>query len=401
MKFNVTGFRPFQGAWRRALSSLSVFAGLAVLVVVAFAAQLVFATSMPWETALRVSLHHWFVPLLVFILGSSVARGFPVERGRLGWAVPMHLAAGALVIALAGRLEKEMFPSVPPRLAIHRWYRPASTHDNAPRFTPGEPPGLPVPPGDRGSTPRAHGHFFAMIVSSRWQPHFAVLAVSMSVTHAWRLYQRVQERDRRTLELTARLSQAKLEALRLQLQPHFLFNTLNTISSLVHRDVDAADEMITNLSELLRLSLDVGEQEVPLRRELEILDCYLAIEQARLGRRLRVERQIDEAALDGLVPSLVLQPVVENAVRHGLEPRVAPGTITIRAERVADILRLVVTDDGPGLKPADARTERRGIGLANTEARLRELHGPAARLVLREPPDGGVRVEIELPFRRR
>jgi sensor histidine kinase YesM len=258
-----------------------------------------------------------------------------------------------------------------------------------------------VAPGDRGSTPSRHGHFFAIVVSSRWQLHLAVLAVSMSLTHAWRLYQRVQERDRRTLELTASLSQAKLEALRLQLHPHFLFNTLNTISSLVHRDVDAADEMITNLSELLRLSLDVGEQEVPLRRELEILDCYLAIEQVRLGRRLRVERQIDEAALDGLVPSLVLQPVVENAVRHGLEPRAAPGTITIRAERVAGILRLAVTDDGPGLKPADARTERRGIGLANTEARLRELHGPAARLVLREPAGGGVSVEIELPFRRR
>jgi len=211
----------------------------------------------------------------------------------------------------------------------------------------------------------------------------------------------VQQRDRRALELTASLSRAKLDALRLQLQPHFLFNTLNTISNLVRRDPDAADEMLTNLGELLRLSLEVSEQEVTLRRELEILDCYLAIEQARLGRRLRFERRVDEAALDGMVPALLLQPIVENAVRHGLEPRGAGGTISLRAERVADRLSLVVADDGCGLRPADERTDRRGIGLANTEERLRELHGPAAQLVLREPATGGVSVEIELPFRRR
>lgn len=359
---------------------LCVLVVLPGLLIAGFAAQLVFAVSMPWTRALLVSLHHWLVPFFVVLLGWSVARAFPVDRGRLGLGLPAHLAAAALVIALAGRVETIVFPPA------HRLQAEGVSLDEITALH-----------GAASSEQRRH--FLAMLVSSRWQLHLAVLAVSMSLTHAWRLYQRERERDRRELELTASLSRAKLEALRLQLQPHFLFNTLNTISNLIRRDADAADEMITNLSELLRLSLDVGEQEVPLRRELEILDCYLAIEQARFGRRLRVERQIDDAALDGLVPALVLQPLVENAVRHGIEPRAAPGTITIRAERTTDRLRLVVSDDGCGLKPADARTERRGIGLANTEARLRELHGDATQLVMREPPGGGVSVEIELPFR--
>lgn len=366
--------------WRRLAPPFCVLVLLPGLLIAGFAAQLVFAVSMPWSRALLVSVHHWLVPFFVVLLGWGVARAFPVDRGRLGVAMTAHLAVVALVIALAGRVETIVFP---PSHRLH-----------AEGVSPREIATM------HGAVPVEHRRFFAMLVSSRWQLHLAVLAVSMSLTHAWRLCQRVRERDRRALELTASLSRAKLEALRLQLQPHFLFNTLNTISNLIRRDTDAADEMITNLSELLRLSLDVGEQEVPLRRELEILDCYLAIEQARFGRRLRIERQIDSAALDGLVPALVLQPIVENAVRHGLEPRSAPGTITIRAERTAATLRLVVSDDGCGLQSVDTRTERRGIGLANTEARLRELHGDAAQLVLREPPTGGVSVEIEMPFRR-
>jgi signal transduction histidine kinase len=367
------------------LPPLCLLVALPLLLVAGFTVQLVFAVAMPWRTALLVSHHHWFVPFGVAALGWGVARFFPLERDRIAWAVPAHLAIAALVIALAGRIEQSVFPSG----AIRRHGAGdsrASLNEAVTRA--------------HGTGAVVHRQFFALLVSSRWQLHLAVLAVSMSLTHAWRLYQRVQERDRRALELTASLSQAKLEALRLQLQPHFLFNTLNTLSHLVHRDATAADEMITNLSELLRLSLEVGEQEVSLRRELEILDCYLAIEQARFGPRLQVERQIDAATLDALVPALVLQPIVENAVRHGVEPRAARGTITLRAERVAEALRLTVTDDGPGLKPVDERTERRGIGLANTEERLRELYGAGARLSLREPPGGGVTVEIELPFRR-
>jgi LytS/YehU family sensor histidine kinase len=238
-----------------------------------------------------------------------------------------------------------------------------------------------------------------VFASSRWQLNLAVYWVSVSLASAWRLRRRAAERERKALELTASLSQAKLEALRLQLQPHFLFNTLNAIATLVHKDANAADEMITNLADLLRLVLAASQAEVPLRSELELVDRYLAIEHVRLGERLRVERAIAPEALEAAVPPLMLQTLVENAVRHGIEPRRAPGTIAIRAERIGDRLRLIVGDDGVGLPAADARTERRGVGLANTGARLRELYGDVGRLALLAPPEGGARVEIELPWR--
>lgn len=226
----------------------------------------------------------------------------------------------------------------------------------------------------------------------------AIYLIVLSAAHALGFYRRAQERDVQAVELSANLNRAKLDALRLQLQPHFLFNTLNAISTLVHRDANAADELIGDLSDLLRLSLLTTDHEVPLARELELLDRYLAIEQARLGNRLRIVRAIEPAATSALVPTFVLQPLAENAIRHGLEPRSATGTITITAKATAQTLSLSVADDGVGLA-ADQLTARRGIGLANTEARLQALHGPGATLELITPPAGGLRVEITLPFR--
>ncbi len=226
----------------------------------------------------------------------------------------------------------------------------------------------------------------------------AIYLIVVSAAHALGYYRRVKERDVQAVELVANLNRAKLDALRLQLQPHFLFNTLNAISTLVHRDAHAADELIGDLSDLLRLSLLTTDHEVPLARELELLDRYLAIEQTRLGDRLRIVREIEPAATGALVPTFVLQPLAENAVRHGLEPRSVPGTITITARATAQTLTLIVADDGVGLAP-DRAGSRRGIGLANTEARLQALHGSAAKLEMQSPTTGGFRVEITLPFR--
>jgi len=226
----------------------------------------------------------------------------------------------------------------------------------------------------------------------------AIYLIVMTAAHALAYYRRAEDRDRQALALTAGLNQARLDALRLQLQPHFLFNTLNAISTLVHRDADAADELISDLSDLLRASLENKDHEVPLAREIELLDRYLAIEQTRLGSRLRIVRDIDPAATAALVPTFLLQPLAENAIRHGLEPRAAPGTLTISARRDGAELRLAVTDDGVGLGVKAARTARHGIGLSNSEERLRTLHNGRARLELISPPEGGVRVEVVLPF---
>lgn len=254
--------------------------------------------------------------------------------------------------------------------------------------------------GGRGRGPGPSGRFFPPLGSIllRFNFDLAVYLIVAAAAHALAFYRRAQERDRHALELAANLNRAKLDALRLQLQPHFLFNTLNAIATLVHRDAHAADNLIGDLSDLLRLSLLTTDHEVPLAREIELLDRYLAIEQTRLGERLRVVRDIDPGAIGALVPTFVLQPLAENSIRHGLEPRSAPGTITISARRDGDLIRLAVADDGVGLSPGP-QGSRRGIGLANTEARLQALHGAAAKLELHTPPEGGLRVEITLPFR--
>jgi signal transduction histidine kinase len=378
-----------------------ILAGLLVAVaaalIVAVAAQLVFTIELTWNHALLISFAHWIVPFGVLVVGAALTYAAPLERRRLAWTVPLHLIVCAIAITAAGQIEDN-------RLTSAREHRPRALRESLP---PGGPPTAtgeippPPPPGVRG--PRSGGgpprRFFAMLASSRWQLHLSVYWVSVSLASAWRLRRRAEERERKTLELTVGLSQAKLDALRLQLQPHFLFNTLNAIATLVHRDANAADEMITNLSDLLRLSLETTTAEVPLRRELELVDRYLAIERVRLGERLRVEQTIASDALDAAVPPLMMQTLVENAIRHGIEPRRAPGVVTIRAVRDRDTLRLTIADDGPGLPAADAGTERRGLGLANTEARLRELYGVAGRVTLLAPEAGGVRVELELPWR--
>lgn len=240
---------------------------------------------------------------------------------------------------------------------------------------------------------------FLVPLAMRANVGFALYFIIASAAHAIGFYRQAQARQRQALALAASRNQAKLDALRLQLQPHFLFNTLNAIATLVHFDAKAADKLIGDLSDLLRVSLQTTTHEVTLARELELLDHYLAIEQARLDDRLRIVRDIDPAALGACVPTLILQPLAENAVRHGIETRLAPGTLTVRAKRVGDTLELTVADDGIGFDAQTSRPGRRGIGLANSEERLRTLHGDQAALRIVSPPEGGVRVEITLPFR--
>ena len=200
--------------------------------------------------------------------------------------------------------------------------------------------------------------------------------------------------------LEAGLAEARLDALKLQLQPHFLFNTLHAISSLMHKDVDAADRMIARLSELLRGAIEkVGVQEVTLREELEFLSGYLEIEQTRFHDRLSIKQDIDPGALDARVPNLMLQPLVENAIRHGIEPKTGPGTITIRCVRDNGVLIFNIIDDGPGIAGGRTGTIREGVGLSNTRSRLEHLYGDAHKLELVNTESGGVDVRLEIPYR--
>jgi LytS/YehU family sensor histidine kinase len=197
--------------------------------------------------------------------------------------------------------------------------------------------------------------------------------------------------------LEKHLAQAKLQALQMQLNPHFLFNTLHSISSLMHKDVEAADRMIARLSDLLRAALDgAGTQQVTLRQELDLLQLYLSIEQIRFGSRLTVKMDIAPDTLGAQVPNLILQPLVENAIKHGIEPRAWPGCIESQARRQEGNLALIVSDNGAGLGLNGVIKE--GVGLANTRARLRELYGTAQSFELVRGRDGGVRVELSIPF---
>lgn len=403
----------------------------------------------PWRDAVAFAATNW-LPWIIFApLVFWLSWVFPFEKGKLLRSIPIHVVTCA-AIALAmltistyfapwqrggnrGQF-REMRPAAVPRewreMPPLRAAGEEETVERPPRGQrpppapqgesrearpkgPGPGPGPsymyrgPGPGGPGGGPPPEEPSFFFQ----RFWPPFSSIALRANVSaavylivacfaHAFAYYRRLKERESEAAELTAGLSRAKLDALRLQLQPHFLFNTLNAISTLVHRDPNAADELIGDLSELLRLSLQTSQHEVPLSRELELLDRYLAIEQTRLGNRLQVVREIDPQALSALVPTFVLQPLAENAIRHGLEPRRAPGTLTLRADVVGGNLRLVVADDGVGLHAATGqRAERRGIGISNTEARLRTLHGEAAYLDITEPESGGVQVQLVLPLR--
>jgi sensor histidine kinase YesM len=221
----------------------------------------------------------------------------------------------------------------------------------------------------------------------------------VGLSHALAYHQEAQTRALKASQLETRLVEAQLQSLQRQLQPHFLFNTLNTISALMHRDVEAADAMIARLSDLLRISLQsVGVQEVTLKEELDFLSKYLEIEQTRFRDRLRVVFDVAPDTFDALVPNLILQPLVENAIKHGIGPRPAPGTITIRARRVGTMLELVVQDNGVGLSAARLSDFNRGIGLSNTRSRLDHLYGSSHRFEFRQPAEGGLLVLIAIPL---
>jgi two-component system, LytTR family, sensor kinase len=210
------------------------------------------------------------------------------------------------------------------------------------------------------------------------------------------LYQRMyREQSVATATLERSLAEARLEALRLQLHPHFLFNTLNAISAFVPGDPERAQRMIARVGELLRRTLNGGSaSELPLAQELEMLSPYFEIQRMRFGDRLTIELDVAGGTEHALIPTLMLQPLVENAVEHGVKRTLGGAVVRLKAGRSGDRLRLEVSDNGAGLGGT-----RDGVGLANTRARLTELYGTAHRLQLQNVPTGGTMVTLELPFR--
>lgn len=230
---------------------------------------------------------------------------------------------------------------------------------------------------------------------------FVMYWAILGVGYAFDYRERYRERESLASQLRAQLAQAQLESLKMQLHPHFLFNTLHTISGLVRTgERGPAVNMIAGLSELLRRALDsADEQEVPLGEEVKFVELYLDIQKVRFSDRLKVRMEIAPDALDALVPNLLLQPLVENAIRHGISPDDSAGRIVVSAYRSDDTLHLSVCDDGPGLQSGWRDGQAEGIGLANTRERLERLYGTGQRFELRNGASGGVTASIAIPFR--
>jgi two-component system, LytTR family, sensor kinase len=238
-------------------------------------------------------------------------------------------------------------------------------------------------------------HVFYIAVSGAFIKYYAPILVGGYVAM---YYSRLREQELQSAKLASALAQAELRALKMQLQPHFLFNTLHSISTLVHTNARGADRMITQLSDLLRATLNAGAVEyVTLRQELDFAEKYLAIEQTRFSDRLSVEFDAAPDTLTCEVPYLILQPLIENAVRHGISKNVGAGKIRIHALIAEGKLRLTITDNGPGIAEASGGRRREGVGLENTRARLEQSYGTRFDLKLCRSGDRGTLVELSLP----
>lgn len=355
------------GGITRHWSRWTLFFAFWTLIGLSFASQLYLSSSkagwpVTWGEAVRASLVDWYVFAVLAIPAVNLARWFHFERRNWGRPALAHIAGSAAF----------SFAYILLRTWVTQFQAMA------------------------GGGAVGFAEVFQPLLVKTFQYNLWVYWVIVAVTHAFDYYRKFHERELRAAELEKRLVQARLQALQSQLNPHFLFNTLNTISALMHKDAEAADRMVTKLAALLRQALESTDvHEVPLSRELDFLRRYLEIEQTRFGERLAVETRVAPDTLEARVPNLVLQPLVENAIRHGIEKHARPGRVILRALRRGGELELQVEDNGGGLPPGP---RREGIGISNTRRRLDHLYGTRHKFELQNGPEGGLLARIIIPF---
>jgi two-component system, LytTR family, sensor kinase len=307
----------------------------------------------------------WFAisPLILWL-----GRRFPFDDGKWKTSIPVHFVA-SVVIAIFN-------------LAVDAWVLPKLGYMS--RFA-----GAP------------YLEIFKIFVLVNLHFSVAIYWGVIGMQQAVKYYRKYRERELRTSQLEARLATTRLQVLKMQLHPHFLFNTLNAISELIYRDPESAERMISDLSDLLRMSFENLEvQEIPLKQELEFLQKYLQIESTRFHDRLQVVMDISPETLDASVPNMILQPLVENAIKHGIGPRSEGGRINIEASRSGGHLTLSIRDNGLGLLAGGVNDVTEGVGLSNTRRRLRHLYGEDHTFQLNNVESGsGLEVDLVIPFK--
>jgi hypothetical protein len=286
---------------------------------------------------------------------------FPIEKGRWFWRLLLHVAAGLVFTAVHAAVRPAIYPFLNHSAGLS-WKTFEST-------------------------------FLFFSFDNVFNTYFPIVGLA----HGWLYYHRIRERDVRAARLEAQLANAQLSMLKMQLQPHFLFNTLHAVSALIRENPRAAEEMLEGLGELLRLTLEQQvTQEVPLKTELDFIGRYLNLEQIRFADSLDVTVAADPETLDALVPSMILQPLVENALRHGIAKRARGGVLQVRASRVDETLKIAVEDNGSRVASAESKE---GIGLSNTRARLLQLYGGEQSFDLLANSQGGTTAVVSVPFR--
>ena len=338
---------------KRVRAWLAVWAGWTALALFfAISTSLTYrSTGRPANWALNIerSLSEWWLWAALTPLVFWLARRFPLHGSHRARHVTVHIVAGIIIAAFKTIAERAIFALIT--------------------------------------------GFWMYLLATTFALQVALYAAIVAAAHGVEYYRRSRERE----HLEAQLSATRLQMLNMQLQPHFLFNTLNTIAEMVHEDPDKADAMIGGLSDLLRRTLDLGASpEVTLAEEINLVTRYLDIQRARFGDRLQVRVAIDGAAADARVPALLLQPLVENAITHGLAARLDAGRIDINASVHGAEVVIEITDDGPGaMDHGSGKPER--VGLTNTRARLHAAYGDRARLDLLPALGRGMRVRVVIP----
>ncbi len=322
--------------------------------------------AIPWLNAFLLEFMYCLQWIALAPLTLRLARMFPLRGKSIATAIPVHLLMGFLTsaVTMAGR-------ALLTWMILHRMETPLTFEYITDRMTQALDYGI------------------------------MSYLLNILLSYSFEFYAKVREQELAAIRLEAELDRAQLTSLKMQLHPHFFFNTLNTIAMLIRKQENAgAVDMIARLSKFLRYTLEnTNVQEVPLREELEVIDLYFDIQKIRFGDNLTIQRSIAPDAMDCSVPTLILQPLVENSLEHGIAKRQSGGVVELSAIKKDGSLLISIADNGPGMNGDPSASSHQGIGIRNTVSRLEKLYGTSSTFNVQSGPEGGTLVQLVIPFR--